>query len=393
MADGLFTDRGMGWRFYQSLGYKMANRAPLYPLLLWAIRRVAEAWSGPATIIVQSAVGAFGCLAPYLLGRRFGGRLAARWALVGCAFWPYFVVIDSTLVEHVLYAPLFVLSVWLVMRTRDLPKPASSRSGIGTAWAAGVACGLTALTRLTFGLALPFLALSVLLRSRQRRTAFWKTVCLTLGVCLVLLPWGLRNQAAVGSFTVGTDGGRALWLSNAPGTFDHYPGHSIDVTEYHLLESMPQPRMDELLALADDEVAQNREFLQRALANIGARPGVTAWGGLRKLGALWSPVYNPAPIRPGAVHHMKAASHLVTFVLLLGGVGMGLLFEPRIRADLPVILAATIGIVAPAVLFWGQTRYLAPIHGVGIALAAAGGCAYWRQRRRSTESAALEVVA
>jgi hypothetical protein len=361
MADGLLSGRGMGWEFYQSLGYKFANRAPLYPLLLAALKLGFGAAQGPAIVVTQSLLGALGCLAPAWLGARWGGAVAGRVALVAAALWPYGVVIDSSLVEHVLYAPLAVLALLLVLAARD-----DGASPVRAAWAGAVA-GLAVLTRVTFGLALPFLAFALLLR----RGGVLRAALLTIAVAIVVAPWMIRNHAAVGRFTVGTDGGRALWLSNAPGTFDHYPAESIDRTEVELLVHLDAGRSRALRAAADDEVAQDALFRTMAFENIAARPLATAWGALRKLGALWSPVYNPDPIRVGAAHHVKTVVHFVTFGLLIGVALLGVAAVPTVRADLPVVLGLLAGFVVPAMIFWGQTRYLAPLHGVGLALGAA----------------------
>jgi hypothetical protein len=44
---------------------------------------------------------------------------------------------------------------------------------------------------------------------------------------------------------------------------------------------------------------------------------------------------------------------------------------PGLRADLPVTVAVVLGFVLVAAVFWGQPRYLAPLHGLGVAATAA----------------------
>lgn len=373
MADGVLSGRGLGWEFYQSLGYKLANRAPLYPLMLAAVKACAGAAQGPAIVLVQSLLGALGCLAPAYLALRWGGALAGRCALVVAALWPYGIVIDSSLVEHVLFAPLTVASLALVLAARD------ERASPVRALVAGLVSGLTVLTRVTFGLALPFLALSLL----PPRRGLLRAALLTVGVAVVIAPFVVRNHAVVGRYTIGTDGGRALWLSNAPGTFDHYPDDSIDVTEVELLLALPDSRIDALRALSHDEIAQDALFREMALENIAADPAATMAGALRKLGALWSPVYNPDPVHVTTAHHVKIVVHFVTFCLLVAAALSGVAAVPAVRVDLPAVLGLFAGFVVPAMIFWGQTRYLAPLHGVGIAL----GAAAFAARRARAETA------
>ena len=59
----------------------------------------------------------------------------------------------------------------------------------GSALRAGGALGLAALARITFGLCMPLLALGVFARRRGLRNA----ALLTVGACVVLAPWVIRN--------------------------------------------------------------------------------------------------------------------------------------------------------------------------------------------------------
>jgi hypothetical protein len=132
--------------------------------------------------------------------------------------------------------------------------------------------------------------------------------------------------------------------------------------------------MAELRALGRDEVAQDARFREMALANVAADPAGAAGRAFRKAAALWSLVMNPGP-SPGA----KIALHAVTLGALLFGAAAAAATCARVRADLPAVLAIAGSFTLSAMLFWGQSKYLAPVHGIGLAMASA-----WIARRPET---------
>jgi hypothetical protein len=353
MARHLVDGEGLYWWFYFGLGAKWANRGPLYPLTLAGLY---ELDATPAVAVcVQSVLGGVACLAPAALAWRWSGSRGAVAAAWAAALWPYAALNDSAMVEHVLYAPLALVAVLAVLRARDRPTA-------GRALAAGMLCGVTVLVRLTFGLALPFLAATLLARRAWLRNG----LLMAAGVAVVLLPWVVRNHGVVGSWTVGTDSGRALWNGNNPETFSHYPAGSIDESERKAWYGLPAAVRRPILDLTGDEVAQDRIFLGRAGANIAADPAGAAWGGVRKASALWSLVHNPGP-----APWWKRLGHGGPFLLLLLASGAAVVRVPRMRADVTVPLAALAAFTLTAGVFWGQTRYLAPLHGLGLAAAGA----------------------
>ena len=206
MADNLLRGRGLGWWFYEGLGWKLANRGPLYPLLVALVRWVASGPAAVALVLVQAALGTAACLLPALLARRWAGSGAARTALWLAVLWPYSILIDTSLVEHVLYAPLATACVLLVLRARDTV-------GAATSLIAGAVSGLAVLARVTFAPTIGLLVPLVAMRRRGLRAA----ALLAVGAAVAVSPWVVRNHAVTSSWTLGTDGGRALWLSNAPG--------------------------------------------------------------------------------------------------------------------------------------------------------------------------------
>lgn len=359
IADNVVRFGEFKWIFYEGLGWKWANRGPVYPLFLALMRDVGGIPATGLTIVVQAAVGAIACLVPAWFALRWGGISAAVLAVWFAALWPYSVVNDTSMVEQVVYAPATLLAAIAALRAADRGTAAAS-------FVCGVACGFATLVRLTFAVTIPFVAAFVLARRGFRAAAL-----VALGAALALTPWVARNAAVTGRAVLGTDGGRALWLSNAPDTFVHYPDRSIDETERHLFATMPHAEHQYINDLGADECVQEDYFRKLASENIRARPAEVAWGGLRKAAAQWSVVHNPGPAPVE-----KYVLHGVPLLLLLAASFAAVALVPACRADLPVIAGIALSFTAIAMVFWGQPRYLAPLHGFGFALAAA-----WIARR------------
>lgn len=362
MADHVVGGRGLVWDFYAGLGEKWANRGPLYPLFLAAIRWIAGTASAVPEVVAQAAVGALACLVPVAIARRWGGTRAALAAAWIAALWPYWVVTDTALVEQVVFAPLAGLAVLLALRSHD-------DGAAAPAFVAGACAGLATLARLTFAPAAAVLGAFACVGPLRPRTA----LLFAAGLGATLLPWVARNHEATGSWTLGTDSGRALLVGNSEATFRHYPAESIDKAEMDLYDTFGAAEWQRLRALSHDEVAQDREFLSLARAEMAAHPAKTAWGAVRKAAALWSPVINPGPASAA-----KVIVFGVALLLLFAAAAGAIVVCPRVRGDLPACASVALVFTAVAAAFWGQSRYLAPLHGLAIAAAAA-----WLASRRT----------
>ena len=77
-------------------------------------------------------------------------------------------------------------------------------------------------------------------------------------------------------------------------------------------------------------------------------------------------MFNPGPSTPVKLVAFGLSAGVLLAVALAAAATL-----PRLRADLPACLAATVSFTIVAAVFWGQSRYLAPLHGLMIAAAAA----------------------
>lgn len=355
MADHVVEGRGLVWSFYDGLGDKWANRAPLYPLVLAAARWAAGPGSVLAEVLLQAALGAIACLVPAALARRWAGERGAMAAAWIAAAWPYSVVLDTAMVEHVVYAPLVGLALLAALRARESERVASSL------WA-GAAAGAATLARLTYPATAVLVAATLLGRPRSAA----RIALFAAGAAAAILPWMARNESVTGRFVLGTDGGRALWVGNSAGLFAIYPERSIDDAERARFREFSAEEWSALRAENDDEAAQDALFRARAAREIRERPAEVAWGGLRKAAALWSPIMNPGPASA-----MKRAAFAAGTLALLAACAAAVVSVPRLRADLPVLGATALSFTLVAAVFWGESRYVAPLHPPALAAAAA----------------------
>jgi hypothetical protein len=347
MARNLLAGEGLWFRYYFGLGKAWANRPPLYPLFLAGV----EAVTGPsstAILLSQSALGALTAVLALALGRRMGGAGAGLFAGLLVAVYPYFVVNDTTLVEQSLSACL--LAAFAL----------SFVAGCGRARGAvvtGVLAGLLALTREVF---VPVFGLVLLARllgaggGRRRSRLGWTALCAALFL-LTLSPWLLRNAMRFGRPGLSFSDGKALWVGNNPHTFSRYPRESIDASEWEAFQRLP-PDVVERLRRAPDERRLQEEYRRLAVDYIREDPGRFFRAGLRKVGALLTPV-----LTPRGDSWFKQAAYAASYGSALALAMVGAVLLGRRWRKLTLLAGLTLlGIAAVSFVFWGQTRIRAP---------------------------------
>jgi len=196
-------------------GSEVFYQAPLYPYFLAVVLKVtgSELW---APRLVQALLGASACV---LLGRaseRFLGRAVGVTAALGLALYAPAIYFDgllqkASLDSFLLSGLLFVLSATPI--------------GVGRAVGAGALLGLLALSRENALVLAPvvavWLAASPGVTSPASRAG--AVGALALGLALVLVPVGLRNQSLGDRFLVTTSQlGPNLWIGNHPGATGRY---------------------------------------------------------------------------------------------------------------------------------------------------------------------------
>jgi 4-amino-4-deoxy-L-arabinose transferase-like glycosyltransferase len=297
-----FDDEHIHWQLASNLVHdgtlatddgRFAPRMPAYPLFLAPFALFGDGGILLARL-AQALLGAAGAAIAARLGRALGGWPAA-WIAGGLvALDPYNVYFCSLLLTEALFTPLLLVFVGccaiLAEKVRNL------------SWAtAGVALtgGLLILARPSAALLVPLAWGLVWWLSRDRRTALARVAWGPLVLAVLLLPWGLRNLAVLGS---------PAWLSANGGVtlYDAQGPQADGSSDQSFLAEMPE--LDDL-----GEVTRDRYLQQRALDQMRADPGRVAHLALAKVTRMWRPTPNVA-----AGLGVRVASAAYTVVTVLG---------------------------------------------------------------------------
>jgi Dolichyl-phosphate-mannose-protein mannosyltransferase len=194
----------IAWALISGFGYSApwpntpvaatAQQPPLYPLLLAAIFKLTGAYTYLSLWIavgLNAIFSAFTAVLILRLGKRdfsFDTGLLAAWVW---ACWQYEAVVSIRLWESSLSAFLLVSVLWL------LPELADSLR-VSRWLLFGALAGIAALINTTLLGLFPFFWLWLWARHRRRGRACYRELLASIGVCvLVLLPWTIRNYAAL----------------------------------------------------------------------------------------------------------------------------------------------------------------------------------------------------
>ncbi len=329
-----------------------AARMPVYPLFLALFAGFGESGILLARL-AQAGLGAASAAVAYWLARGVAGRAGGLLAGLLVAFDPYAIFFANLLLTEV---PFTLVVLGLTACAWRL----AAVAGPGWGALAGVAVlGPTAimLRPSAAGWIVLVWMLLVVVRGFSRRAAV-ETALFAGMLAVVMLPWGLRNQAAIGAWAwLSTNGGVTLYDALGP--------QADGSSNQAFIHELP-----ELSGL--DEVARDRLLRERAWDELRRDPG-RAWrlAGVKFL-RTWSLVPNVANYRGGTVALVGAAYTLL--VLILAGVG---LLRCLARWARPTTIPYHALLWLPVVyftlvhcLFIGSLRYRVPLMPL-LALAAA----------------------
>jgi len=200
-----------------------ASHPPVYPIVLATAVALAQAGGALAAAKLANLVlAALTLLLLAALTRELAGRSAAIAVALVYAIYPRALLMPLLLASENVFAPLLVLLVWVAARR------ARRTRSLALAGLAGLVIGLAALTR-SVGYLLALLWLIALLARRVPvRTILMELAILLAVQHLVMLPWAIRNQRAIGRFTfLNSVGGIGLFIGNNPhATGDWYDWHA-----------------------------------------------------------------------------------------------------------------------------------------------------------------------
>jgi len=248
---------------YDPRGMVTAFRAPLYPVFLALVYKIAGVGTGRflAARLAQAVLGALLAPLTYLASLGFFGDnfRAARYASWAVALYPILILFPLALATENLFFALVLASAIVLLRAEREPS-------IWNFILSGVLLGLAALTR---SIIVVFAGLAVLwvwfaLRERRGALILAGMLALTVG------PWVIRNQIVFHRPTIELSMGYNLYMGYHPRSTGEFQfGISLD-----------------LMNTLDDAV-RDSEGTSRALQFIRADPSRLPYLALRRLGYFW----------------------------------------------------------------------------------------------------------
>jgi 4-amino-4-deoxy-L-arabinose transferase-like glycosyltransferase len=346
------------------------GRAPLYPLFLAGIVRVAGPAlrdQSPATTlsrsiavvpqpgtlaavkIAQALLGGLSILLIAAVARRAAGDAAGVAAAWVAALYPPLVWIGCYVLSEALFIPLAFGAVLVLGRAIDGDPGAAGRDAMprrGPVLAAGVLAGLATLAR-------PMMLFFLLAAGAWllwRRRALW-LVLLALGTALVVIPWTMRNYARTGHVVlVASEGGVTFWTGNNPlarGEGDLAANPDMKRAEIALRQRYPGWTAEQL----------EQVYYREAFAFIRQQPA--AWLSLlgRKAFYTWVPVGPSYRLHSGRYFWASVVSYLAVLPLAVLG-----FFALRRRGTRPraLWLFAASSLLA-CLVFFPQERFRIPV--------------------------------
>jgi len=364
------------------------GRAPLYPLFLAAVLKVAggdgsgvtgraadaEAVSTggraapvPERAIVsariaQAFVGAVGVWLIGILAARAAGPVAGVMAAGLSAVYPPLVWICAYLLSETLYSVLALGSALLL----DVALDRATTRRRAVVLAAGVIAGLATLARPAM---LFFLVLASLFLLVRRQAAF--AVLLLAGAVLVVSPWTVRNAREYGRFVlVASEGGVTFWVGNHPlarGEGDMAANPAIKRDSLALEARFPDLTAEQLEPV----------YYREALGYLASHP--LEWMGLLACKAFYAVV----PIGPSYRLHSGRyfLASLLSYGVVLPFAVAGFLRLRRLPSQPRALWLLAVSALLVALVFFPQERFRIPVIDPTLIV---GAAAWWALCRRPT---------
>jgi len=378
-------ERGEGFTLGDAATQPASNYSPGLPLFVRAVYAVTGGVHERTARLVLALLGALSVLFAYLIGRRLSGPLAGLVGAGAVAVYPALLEYQGMLMSEPLAATLLsgaVLAMLWAAAGRDghgarvlsrgkggladspvrtPPSPAPPARG----WLApGLLLGALALVRPEYlAISLP-IAVVVFARGGRDdwRAGLVQALVMLVGLALVVLPWTIRNEVALGRFVpISTGGGQVLFAGSYMPSGGDPERVGAEVLERHpeLRRELPSnPRLEQILAA----LAKQRY------------PGLESDAALARMGRerLWEDV---------SEHPVEYAGFLASKLWLIWGHGPRDVMREPVWEVLHWLLV-TLGLLGLGVLAW-QRRWEALLIGVVLIAVTATGALLVASPRRA----------
>lgn len=332
LADNLRSGQGLTYDEPHRL-----MRSPGYPVFLAAVQTVH-----PGVEVVKAAqtvLGAISVLLVAALARRLGGTRTAVVAAFLMACYPPQIFQPGYILSETLFTALALATLVLGWHALDAPTP-------GSTGAAGMALGITVLTRPEF---LLFAGLLTMALIWSKRVSMATTL---LAVTMVTVaPWPLYNVLVHDRMIMlSSRGGPNLWMGNN----EHAVGDG-DVSGNAAMDAAYQTISRANQTLSPEQV--ERVFYAETFAYIREHPLHFLGNTARKAFYFWVPIGRSYQQRSGLFWAAQALSFIALLVLVARALPRFRRVEPT-----PIVLVALLASVyLTCLIFFPLARYRVPV--------------------------------
>jgi Dolichyl-phosphate-mannose-protein mannosyltransferase len=280
----------------------------------------------------------------FRIAERLGGTLAAFVAAAAYALWIPSAFAVTMLAKENLSIPLLLGFALALINLRDSPHPARWATGAGMAYGACLLAGASAL--------LIIAGVGVVLIMRGWKQAAAPLLAFGIGSMLILGPWLIHTQRAMGTAALTTNSGFNLYLGNNPAA----TGSFVSIADTPM-----GPHWNDLRA-ALGEVESARVLGAAAQRYMVANPARTASLAATKLWLFWKPnapdaADFKADAKIASARWVEVAQHIL---IVLGGLIGALLLWRRNPAVL-IIASVILGFWAAHAATYNIVRYRDPV--------------------------------
>lgn len=289
------------------------------------------------TIIVQIFMGLGTCFIVYLIAKQLFNKTIGMIAMGICGLYGCFMVYETLLLTTVLDTFLLVLGVFVLLKS-------VSRNSLKWYFVAGVILALSALSRATTILILPFLFLWLLIRIGMNKRFLIASGLIILGMSLTFAPFTYRNYKYSGKFILITSTGPvAFWAGNNEDSegFYHLPPYT------------------------EEAIQKNKNFyVEDSLRFIKEKPKKYLRLLFRKFTLFWN-AYE-IPDNDVVYERFLQLSPILRIMIPFGVISslglMGIFLSMRrLNKNLFLLYLVILGYMSAIVLFFIQARFRVPV--------------------------------
>jgi 4-amino-4-deoxy-L-arabinose transferase-like glycosyltransferase len=273
------------------------NYSPGLPLLAGGIYKLTGGVHERFVRLVLALIGSLAVLFAYLIGRRLSGPVAGLIGAAVVAVYPALLEYQGMFMSEPLAASLLSGAVLAMLWAG-----ASGARALSRRWLApGLVLGALALTRPEYlAISLP---IAVVVFARGGRDGWHEcllqAVIMLAGLALVVVPWTIRNEVALGRFVpISTGGGQVLFAGSYMPSGGDPEQVGAEVLERHpelRRELPPNPRLEQILAALarqrypdmESDAALARMGRERLWDNVSEQPVEYAGFVASKLWLIW----------------------------------------------------------------------------------------------------------